>query len=123
MGQFQFYMIMNSCYTVSLLPAFVGCILTYKTEVPKIEAKRIIVMFLALLAFAILTDGINSAILVIYLSGASNLLYLVDTNIVFHLYWIVDPFPSIKIAMANKGRNITISSFRLRFLALMRKTV
>ena len=60
-------MIADGGYAVLLLPAFVGCILTYKTEVPKIEAKRIILIFLALLAVAILTDVIYCAILVIYL--------------------------------------------------------
>ena len=69
--------IVHGGYTVLLLPAFVPCILAYKTEVPKIEAKRIIMIFLALLAIAIVTDGIGSAIYMIYNISASNILYLV----------------------------------------------
>ena len=75
--EYQFWMIAESGYTVLLLPAFVGCILTYKTEVPKIEAKRIINIFLALLVIAILTDGIEYAIYLIYLIIPSNIVFLV----------------------------------------------
>ena len=78
----KFYVILLSAYTVSLIPAFVGCIQTYIKEVPNIKNKATIYKFLALLAIAIFADGFGLAFMVIYFFNQSKIFHLVGDLLV-----------------------------------------